>query len=161
MIHLNSTRFGDISIEDSAEIIFPKGLIGFSGETRFAILERARGPIAYLQSLTSPHLALPVIDASIVRPHYPHISIEQLAAIAGIERTNIAVLVVVAVNPADKSLRANLLAPIVVDVDSRTGNQIILEGTSYKANTPLGDKPMPMLSITNGAPPPATQSAER
>jgi len=141
MIHLNCTRFGDITIDESAEIRFPNGLVGFASETRFAIIERSQGPIAYLQSLTTPRLALPVIDASVMRPRYPSMSQEQLAAIAGVDADNMAVLIVVAINPIDKGLRANLLAPIIIDVESRTAHQIILEGTSYTANTPIGERP--------------------
>ncbi len=57
MIHLSNTRFGDISVEESSAIHFPRGIIGFSEETQFAIVERENGPIAYLQSLKTPRLA--------------------------------------------------------------------------------------------------------
>lgn len=148
MIHLSSTRFGDISLEDSAEIQFPSGLIGFSRENRFAILERTKGPIAYLQSLTTPRLALPVVDASILRPEYPAMSPEELAALTGIAPESTALLVVVAVDPFDTQLRANLLAPIVINVESRTGKQLIFEGTSYGASVPIGArKPVPQRAV--------------
>ena len=145
MIHLSSTRFGDLSLEDSAEILFPAGLIGFSRETRFAILERTKGPIGYLQSLSTPRLALPVIDGGILRPEYPGMSAEELASLTGVAPESMALLVVVAVDPFDTQLRANLLAPIVIDVESRTGKQLIFEGTTYGASVPIGGrKPSPV-----------------
>lgn len=138
MIHLENTRFGDIDIEDGAAIHFPRGIIGFSDETRFAIIERENANIAYLQSLNNPRLALPIIDASFLKPEYPDAPREELAKTVGINPTSMAVLVVVHVNPEDKSLRANLLAPIVVDADARKAWQIILDPEKYGANVVIG-----------------------
>ena len=139
MIHLSNTRFGDISVEEASAITFPRGIIGFSEEVRFTILERANGPVAYLQSLKSPRLALPIIDASLLAPTYPDGPREELAKLVGINAENMAVLVVVHVNPDDKRLRANLLAPIVVDVENRKAWQVILDAETYGANVPIGD----------------------
>ena len=162
MIHLSGTRFGDISLEDRAEIKFPNGLIGFSAETRFAILERTRGPIAYLQSLSTPRLALPMIDATILRPTYPEISIEELAALTGADPATLAILVIVAIDPVDSELRANLLAPVVIDVEARIGKQIILEGTSYTTNVHIGNRmPLKQSPITHAGQPSQQASAER
>jgi flagellar assembly factor FliW len=137
MIHLSNTRFGNISFEDSAAIEFPRGIIGFSEETRFAILERENGPIAYLQSLKNPKLALPILDASLLQPDYPDGSKEELAAMVNATVENLAILVVVHVDKSDRSLRANLLAPIVVDSEARKAWQIILDPEKYTANTNL------------------------
>jgi flagellar assembly factor FliW len=137
MIHLSNTRFGNISIEESAAIEFPRGIIGFSEETRFAILERANGPIAYMQSLKNPKLALPILDASLLQPDYPEGSKEELAAMVNATVDNLAILVVVHVDKSDGSLRANLLAPIVVDSEARKAWQIILDPEKYTANTML------------------------
>jgi flagellar assembly factor FliW len=156
MIHLSGTRFGDLSIGDDAVISFPDGLIGFSHEKRFALIERPNGHIAYLQSLTTPHLALPVVDASVLRPAYPAIGVDKLAELSGARPEHMAILVVVAVDP-EGQLRANLLAPVVTDVDSRVGRQIILEGTSYGANTPIGGK-KPSKPVS-GKPSSATNAA--
>ena len=163
MIHLSGTRFGDLSLEDHAEISFPDGIIGFSGETRFAILERTRGPIAYLQSLTTPRLALPMIDATILRPAYPDMPVEELAELTGARPAHIAILVIVAVDPFDSELRANLLAPVVIDVDARIGKQIILEDTHYTTSVHIGNRmPTPKQNHpVQVAHAPQLESAER
>lgn len=139
MIHLSNTRFGDISVEESSAITFPRGIIGFSEEVRFSIVERENGVIAYLQSLKSPRLALPIIDASLLAPTYPDGPREDLANLVGINADNMVVLVVVHVNAEDKRLRANLLAPIVVDVENRKAWQVILDPETYGANVVIGD----------------------
>ncbi|MBL8743835.1 MAG: flagellar assembly protein FliW [Myxococcales bacterium] len=149
MIHLSNTRFGDISVEESSAITFPRGIIGFSEEVRFTLLERTNGPIAYLQSLRNPRLALPIIDASLLAPTYPDGPREELANLVGIETSNMVVLVVVHVSPEDKRLRANLLAPIVVDVENRKAWQVILDPDTYGANVPIGDARPTTSAATN------------
>ena len=154
MIHLTNTRFGNISIEDSAAIEFPRGIIGFSEETQFAILERANGPIAYLQSLRNPKRALPILDASLLKPDYPEGSRMELANTVGTNVDNLAILVVVHVDKTDGSLRANLLAPIVVDSEGRKAWQIILDPEKYSATTMLSgpkDNASPKYSTDNSA----------
>ncbi len=139
MIQIANTRFGDITVEESSPITFPRGIIGFSEELSFVILERENGPVAYLQSLRTPRLALPIIDSSMLSPAYPDAPREELAAQVGIDPKNMAVLVVVHVNPEDKRLRANLLAPIVVDVENRRAWQLILDPERYGVNALIGD----------------------
>lgn len=137
MIHLSNTRFGNISIENSAAIEFPRGIIGFSDETQFAILERAKGPIAYLQSLKNPKLALPILDANMLKPDYPDSSRAEMANAVNAKEENLAILVVVHVDKLDGTLRANLLAPIVVDSETRKAWQVILDPEKYTANAAL------------------------
>ena len=60
---------------------------------------------------------------------------------AGIQERDIAVLVVLAIDDADRSLRANLLAPIAVCAESRVRAQIILDPNKYGASVPLGGSP--------------------
>lgn len=140
MIRLEKTRFGTITLDESTQIRFARGLVGFSSENRFALLERERGPIAYLQSLNTPSLALPVIDARHLQPAYPDAS-DDLAAKAGIGAEDSLVLVVLAIDPLDGTLRANLLAPLVIDAKNRNGAQIILDPEKYGPCVQLGNGP--------------------
>jgi flagellar assembly factor FliW len=138
MIQVQNTRFGSIDIDETAAIEFPQGIIGFSEETRFVLVERAAGKIAYLQSLRTPCLALPVLDATALEPSYAGDAAADLANVAGIDAANMAIIVVVYVNEEDRSLRANLLAPIVVDASARKAWQIILDPEKYAPNARIG-----------------------
>jgi flagellar assembly factor FliW len=142
MIRLENTRFGSIDIEDKTQIAFPRGLIGFSSETRFVLIERDKGAIAYLQSLVNPAISLPVIDAALLQPSYPLNGPEEIAKAAGIDDVaDMLALVVLAVDPVDGRLRANLLAPIVIDASTRVGAQIILDADKYGPNIPIDGVP--------------------
>ncbi len=141
MIVLKNTRFGELQLEDSAEIRFPRGILGFTDETRFALIERERGLVSYLQSLKTPELALPVIDGGLLRPDYPGQAREDVAALANIVAEHLLVLVVVRVDPEERRLRGNLVAPILVDAEARTGFQVILDSGKYATDALLGQPP--------------------
>lgn len=135
MIDLVGTRFGDLTVALDSVLTLRGGLLGFPNDARFVLLERARGPVAFLQSVDTEALAVPVLDAARLVPAYPTHSVETLARLAGVPAGDLAISVVVAVEPTDRSLRANLVAPIVVHVKSRKGAQIILPGSGYDTRT--------------------------
>lgn len=136
-MRLEGTRFGEIELEDSKAIVFPRGLIGFPEARRYVLLERgSRGPVAWLQSLDTPELAFPVIDGVTIGGSYPEPAPAKLAHEAGISESQLAILVVVAAEKG-KGLVANLLAPLVVDLESRSGAQVVLDPRKYSAAAPL------------------------
>jgi flagellar assembly factor FliW len=132
-MRIAGTRFGDIEVDDGKEIVFPRGLIGFAEATRYVLIEpRGRALVAWLQSLDVPGLAFPVVDGSTIGSDYPRPSASELAHDAGLAVDDLAVLVVVATRKGE-GLVANLLAPIVVDMHSRTGAQVVLDHRRFSA----------------------------
>ena len=136
-MRVSGTRFGEIELDDAKTIVFPAGLVGFPEAKRYVLLDSAKaGQVGWLQSLDIPALAFPVVDGAAIDASYPQPSAKQLAQEAGIGDTNLAVLVIVAA-PKGKGLFANLLAPLVVNLESRTGAQIVLDPRKYAAAVPL------------------------
>jgi len=139
VIRLVGTRFGEIEVDESRAVAFPRGLIGFAEARRFALLEpRGRTSVAWLQSLDAPELAFPVMDGSSFGQGYPEPTPTQLAHDAGLATTgDVAVLVVVAARNRT-GLVANLLAPLVIDLENRVGAQVVLDYRRYSAAAPVG-----------------------
>jgi len=138
VIHLSNTRFGDIEVDDSRSVTFPRGLIGFPDARRFILLEpRGRAPVAWLQSIDVPELAFPVVDGACIDPSYPQPAPPELARAAGLGATELALMVIVAATGHQRSLVANMLAPLVVDLESRTGAQVVLDHRVFSASAPL------------------------
>jgi flagellar assembly factor FliW len=136
-MRLEGTRFGEIDVAEDRVMEFSQGLVGFPAARRFVLLERAPGyPVAWLQSLDVPALAFPVVAGEAVGPDYPSPSAADLARRVGLGDQDVSVLVVVIARPG-ASLVANLLAPLVVDMQSRRGAQIVLDPRQYAANAPL------------------------
>jgi flagellar assembly factor FliW len=136
MIRIEETRFGTVEVETARIIRFPNGLVGFPEESEFVLLERSEGKlVAYLQSVRTPSLAFPIVDSALFAD-YPNPSAETLARDCGLPDTDLAVLVIVAVS-THKTLEANLLAPIVVDLTSHTAVQAVLDARKFSAAAPL------------------------
>jgi flagellar assembly factor FliW len=137
MIQLAGTRFGNVDVDDHAIIHLPAGLIGFASETRFALIRFGTTRLAYLQSLATPDLALSVVDGAVFGADYPVPDGHSLAADAGIDSNDVAVLVPVSQRSGDTRLFANLLAPIVVDATSRRAAQVVLDPALYSTGAPV------------------------
>lgn len=132
-MNIESQRFGTIQINDDELLSFPAGVIGFPNEQRFALVpHHGSGYIAWLQSVSTPGLAFPVVSAHAFGDHYPDVSVLAGARDAGLEGSeeSLAVMVVLCAL-ANQPATVNLLAPIVVNATTRTGAQIILEGTRF------------------------------
>lgn len=139
MSSIENTRFGTLCYDESSVIVFPEGLIGFPKDNRFILIEREKGPISYLQSLDSPWLSLPVLNGAAILPAYPEISTEKVATLIGARPEAMAIMVVVTVS--ENTVRANLLAPILIDADKRIAKQFILDDARYSASTPIQAAP--------------------
>ncbi len=130
---IQSERFGTIEMASEEVLHFPAGVVGFPAEREFVLVRHGEASVvAWLQSIKTPGLALPVISAHSLAPDYPDVPLETLVERAGLGN-NPDELAVVVVLCAPRGLPAtvNLLAPIVVNATTRKGAQIFLEGSRF------------------------------
>lgn len=136
-MYIAGTRFGSMDVDDGRVITFPSGLIGFLNARSFVLLERGEGSmIAWLQSVDTPTLAFPVIPAEMFGEDYPTPSVRDLARESRIPETDLSVFVIVAAKPGG-GLTANLLAPLIIDAESRRGAQVVLDPNRYAVSMPI------------------------
>lgn len=131
-MNIKSDRFGTIELDEQAVIDFKDGVIGFPQENGFVLVQHGDSPfIGWLQSVKSPELAFPVVSAHGLSDAYPDVPIDSAASDAGVEASDdLAVLAVLSAKSGSPST-VNLLAPIVVNADTRKGAQVILEGSRF------------------------------
>ncbi len=133
-----TTRFGEIEYPEEVIMTFSEGVLGFPDDKRFILLEHgAEGsPFKWLQSLDSAELAFIVLDPTHLVLDYK-IELDQDTArmIETEEVENCALMAIVNV-PHDNPIlmTANLKAPLVVNVDSRSGRQMVLGTQLYPIN---------------------------
>jgi flagellar assembly factor FliW len=121
---IESRRLGTMEVDDADEITFPEGLIGFFDEHSFVLVRhKPDSPIGWLQSTKSPWLSLPVVSIESVECDFSYESLEG----AGFSAETHSVMAVLNAN-GPIGATVNLLAPIVVDVKTREGQQIIALG---------------------------------
>ena len=132
-MQINSQRFGVVDLEDDAVLSFPSGIIGFPREQAFVLIpHQGSNYLAWLQSVHNPALAFPVVSAHFYGETYPDVSVVGPAHAAGIQgaAADFAVLVVLCA-PIGQPATVNLMAPIVVNSETRTGAQVILDGSRF------------------------------
>ena len=134
---LQTTRFGQIEIDDQRVITFPKGLLGFPKYKRYVLIEPSEESYFWwLQSTDTPDLAFVVTDPSLFVPTYRvPIKQEQMneLGLGSIDDTQVFVIV----NKREHVLTGNLQGPLVVNVQNKIGEQLVLSDRRFTTRVPL------------------------
>lgn len=133
---VNTKLFGGVELEEEKILTFEQGLIGFENLKKFAIIydleNESNKKVSWLQSLDAPELAFPMIDPFLIMQDYnPEINDNSLAALGEVKLEHLSVLVTLAVPKDITKMSCNLRAPLVINVETRKGAQIITENTEY------------------------------
>lgn len=151
---ITSDRFGTIEFEEDSVIEFPAGVIGFPEEKGFILIKHGdSSTIGWLQSVETPALAFPVVSAHGF-DQYPDVPFEEQAKQAGVEGKDMALLAVLSAKSGTPST-VNLLAPIVVNADTRVAAQVILEGSRFSTR-----ELFVLPGIARSQPPPAATGTD-
>lgn len=131
---LYKTRFGDLEIHDEDVFTFVYGLIGFPTLQRFVLLSsKPDSPFRWLQSLDEPSIAFLVTDPfHYVEQYDPMISLGVAEEIHLTDDTP-RMIVTTASIPRGKpeEMTLNLAGPIVMNLVTREGRQVVLEDEAY------------------------------
>jgi len=128
-MHVNTSRFGGIEIEEKEVITFPEGIIGFSDYKHYALVVPEDGaPLKWLQSLDRPDLAFVVIDPISFVPDYSvEVSREEINMLQLNDISEARVLCIVVVTPDNiRETRTNLRGPLVINPKTSIARQLIL-----------------------------------
>lgn len=122
---LETTRFGMVEIQSNDILFFRYGLFGFETQQQWVLLsDLNNSAVAWLQSMTNPEVALPVVSPRrFVNEYQVQLDERQIALLSLAKEEQAAVLAVVSRN--GQTLTCNLRAPIVVNLDRRVGCQVV------------------------------------
>lgn len=133
---IESPVLGSVDVAEEKIIEFPSGLSGFDGLHRFALLHEeddAARELFLLLSIDSPDVLFSVTDPANVAVHYElRLSDEESAEIGLDDPAQAAVLVILRRDdddgkaPESAGLRANFMAPLIVNMESRLGLQKVM-----------------------------------
>ena len=131
-MNISTKFFGDVDVDEEKIIVFQQGIVGFPDVKEFLLIHDSEadngGGIRWLQSLDEPAFAIPVMDPLLVRPDYnPTIEDELLKPLGEVTEENILVLTTVTVPHAIENMSINLMAPIIINTDTRKATQIIID----------------------------------
>lgn len=133
MIRVKTTRFGEIEVKEADLIELPAGLIGFPELKKYVILDHDKdSPFKWLQSLDDGAIAFVLINPLLFKPDY---TVEVTEAevsdleLKAEEDAIICVIITIPTNP--QNMTANLKAPLVFNLTTRKGKQLVLSNSAY------------------------------
>ncbi|GJL53198.1 MAG: flagellar assembly factor FliW [Nitrospirales bacterium] len=147
-----TSRFGEVEVTEESMVTFPSGLVGLPNYVRYVVfdVEQDSG-YQWLQSLEDETLAVVIMPADVLEPEFANqITEESVLDLNLTADDQVSISVIVTIPPGQPDLAtANFRAPIVVNLRTRLGKQIILHeslplhvplmpGDSEESNTPAG-----------------------
>jgi len=134
---IQTSRFGLVSVEDERIITFAQGLLGFPEHAQFALLQTGSDNYFFwLQSVNDPNLAFVITDPTIFFRDYEIQLREDTQADLALEDPAAAQTFVIC-NKVGEWLTGNLLGPLVVNVNNRSGVQVVLTDKKWTTRQPL------------------------
>lgn len=133
---IQTKYFGQVEIDDSKVINFENGIFGFEDQKQFAVLyegEAGDNPFCWLQSVQEPYVCLPMIDPLIWFPEYqPELADEEILKLGELDSEVISVYTVTVVPENIEEMTTNLRAPIVINLATKKGAQIVTDEEQYQ-----------------------------
>ena len=137
--------FGEIEVSDEKIIAFEKGIIGFEDWKKYTLVYDAEKEedvsIVWLQAVDEPTLALPIMKPELVYETYDPIVEDEIINSLGENIKDAELMVFCALTvPQDLTkMTINLKAPIIINVDTMKGVQLIADNSDYQVRYPIYD----------------------
>lgn len=148
---IETSRFGGIEVDDQRFLNFPRGLLGFPEDREYALIQTGENSAFYwMQAVHRPELAFVVCDPRMFLADYRiAIKDEDLSSIGLTDTQGSQVFVIV--NKVDGTLTANLQGPLVINVATRVGKQLVLSDKKYTTRHPLMQLPARERAVSRTA----------
>lgn len=140
---IQSKHFGRLEFAEERIITFPRGLIAFEQIKRYIIIENSEkeNPISWLQSVDDPELAFVIINPFIFKADYGFdLSVDDVEELGLTNPQDAVVLSIVVIPGEAKKMTANLLAPLVINVQSKKGKQVVLQDKNFTTRHVIFDE---------------------
>ena len=133
-----SRLFGPLRVANDQVVVFPEGLLGFTGSHRFVLLPAASQGVFWLHSMEEGNLAFLVLDPTRYFPDYAVDVDEKEVPFDTSDPSALVVLTIVTL-PREVGAKptANLRAPLVLNFTHRCGCQLLLRDSDYLPRHPF------------------------
>ena len=150
-MEIETTRFGILHVREDQVIDVPSGILGFPEDKRYLLFNHQEGsPFWWFQSLDHGALAFVLIDPFLIMPDYElEMSPEDTARLQlekeeeGLQGVQPMALVSIS-RGEPRVITANLLGPVVINLNKRVARQVVLDRQNYSHRFPvpltLGEK---------------------
>lgn len=133
---IESSRFGQVTIDPDSVVEFPNGLVGLGGSRYVLLATDEQSPFVWLHSVEDPELALPITNPhSFFSSFELELSDEDAAELDLGKLDSCDVYVTVRASERPEDFTANLKAPILIR--SGRGDQVINRAPGSTLRAPL------------------------
>lgn len=133
-ITIQTSRFGDLDIDEDKIITMTTPFLGFAAERRFILLPHGPDSVFWwLQAVDNPNLAFVVIQPALIDPQYqPTIASHFQQELQVENQTALEILVILTIPKGHpEEMTANLLGPIILNPVQQLAKQILLDPAHY------------------------------
>ncbi len=147
---IETSRFGNLEVDDSRLISFEEGVLGFPEQHEYALVQTGEGSGFYwLQAVGTPELAFVVTDPRLFVADYKvPVKSDDLKTIELADASDAQVFVIV--NKVGDMLTGNFQGPLVVNVQNRRARQLVLSDRRYSTRHPMMRLPEPSSMSKTG-----------
>lgn len=124
---IKTLQFGEINVEPQFVFHFKDGILGFENLKDFVLIsEEETVPFKWLVSMDEPEIGFPLLSPW-------HIDLTYNPG-KDIDTDKFVMFVVITLDRANGQMSANMKAPVILDVNTQTGEQRILRSDKYSTN---------------------------
>lgn len=134
MINIDSPRFGTLQVEPSRVIEFPVGLAGFEDCKRFSLFHPEEQSPRYfiLQSLDDPAVAFHIADPAFFGFNFDiNLTDAEADLLQLTDPDDVVAVVILTKGSSSEPVRANLNAPLILNLATRRGLQHVFSTLNY------------------------------
>ena len=126
---VNTTRFGELTVNKEDVINFSEGLLGFENLNKFFVVDPGDSTlILWLQSIEDEKIAFPIIEPKIFKPDYIAKLLPADMNSVNLETISDAKIYSILTIPSNiTEMSANLKAPVVINNTKKIAKQIVLQ----------------------------------
>lgn len=135
MLQVQTRHFGTLSIDESEVIRFEQGILGFEDVHEYVLLgDREQTPFFWIQSVDGSDVSMIVADPFSLYPDYAVDLDDPEVASLEIGNPDKVLSLSVVIIPKDiRQMRANLKAPLIINLENNKGMQVV----QYNDDLPL------------------------
>jgi flagellar assembly factor FliW len=133
-VKVNTTRFGELEVDQKDIITFEEGILGFENSKNFFVVDPGdQTLILWLQSADDGATAFPIIEPKIFKPDFA-ISLlpAELNSLKLENLSNASIYTILTIPQDVTKMSANLKAPVIINNTTKKARQIVLQDSKLE-----------------------------
>lgn len=138
-VSVTSVVLGELVLPETSVMTFVDGVHGFEAHKRFVLVPAAREGLYWLQSLAHKDICFLLADPFVAVPGYEvDLGATERLTLGLADPNDVLILAIVTLSPVQDALpTANLRGPLIFNVRTRAGKQVVTSNESHDVKTPV------------------------